>query len=60
MFCVSETLWHHSDKHFLAPSSWTQIFRVLIMWAIWNFGKGTGLPWLDIRLWGTKCLYEGL
>jgi hypothetical protein len=22
--------------------------------AIWNFSKGTGLPWTGIRLWGTK------
>jgi len=28
--------------------------------AIWNFSKGTGLPWLDIRLWGTKGPPKGL
>jgi len=22
---------------------------------IWNFSKGTGLPWTGIRLWGTRC-----
>ena len=28
--------------------------------AIWNFCKGTGLPWFDIRLWGTKGPSKGL
>ena len=23
---------------------------------IWKFSKGTGIPWTDIRLWGTKAL----
>ena len=31
----------------------------LSMGAIWNFSKGTGLTWLDIRLWGTKGLSKG-
>ena len=25
-------------------------------WSIWNFSKGTGLSWVDIRVWGTKGL----
>jgi len=28
--------------------------KFLSLGAIWNFGKGTGLFWADIRLWGTK------
>ena len=34
--------------------------RSLSLGAIWNFGKGTGLPWLGIRLWGTTGLSKGL
>ena len=35
--------------------SWTQrTFKILSLGAIWNFGKGTGLFYADIRLWGTK------
>jgi len=26
----------------------------LSLGAIWNFSKGTGLSWTDIRLWGIK------
>jgi hypothetical protein len=28
--------------------------KILSMWDIWDFGKGTGLSWADIRFWGTK------
>jgi hypothetical protein len=28
--------------------------QILSLEAIWNFRKGTGLSWVDIRLWGTK------
>jgi len=31
-----------------------QDIKILSLGAIWNFGKGTGLSWVDIRLWGTK------
>jgi hypothetical protein len=34
--------------------SWTQDIKILNQGAIWNCGKGTGLYWADIRLWGTK------
>ena len=35
--------------------SWTQrTIEILSLEAIWKFGKGTGLSWADIRLWGTK------
>jgi hypothetical protein len=30
--------------------------KILSLGAIWNFGKGTGLSWAYIRLWGTKGL----
>ena len=29
-------------------------FKILSLGAIWNFSRGTGLSWADIRLWGTK------
>ena len=35
---------------FLGPDD----IKVLSHGAIWYFGKGTGLSWADIRLWGTK------
>jgi len=28
--------------------------HILSLGAIWNFSKGTGLYWADIRSWGTK------
>jgi len=28
--------------------------KILSLGATWNFGKGTGLSWADIWLWGTK------
>jgi len=35
----------------------TDEITILILGAIWNFGKWTGPCWADIRLWGTKvCL----
>ena len=32
----------------------------LNMGAMWNFGKGTGLHYTSIRVWGTKVLFLGL
>ena len=29
--------------------------KSLSMGVIWNFGKGTGLSWADIKLWGTRA-----
>jgi hypothetical protein len=34
--------------------------RNLSLEAIWNFSKGTGQPWLGIRVWGTKDWSKGL
>ena len=34
--------------------------KSLNLGAIWNFSKGTMLPWLNIRPWGTKSSYKGL
>jgi hypothetical protein len=31
-----------------------EAIKILSLGAIWNFSKGTGLSWIDIRLWGTK------
>jgi hypothetical protein len=56
MLCECEAL--ASLRHvylgsfFLDPEDITS----LSMGAIWNFSKGTGLPWTGIRLWGTKGL----
>jgi len=30
--------------------------KSLNLGAIWNFCEGPGLPWLGIRVWGTKSL----
>jgi len=54
-FCASVKLWLYSDKHV-----WALFFldsedvKSLSLGAIWNFNKGTGLPLLGIRLWGTE------
>jgi len=34
--------------------------KSLSLGAIWNFSKGTRLPWLDIRPWGKNSPYKGL
>jgi len=34
---------------FLGPRD----LKILSLGVIWNFGKGTGQSWVDIRLWGT-------
>ena len=31
-----------------------EAIMILSLGAIWNFSKGTRLPWVDIRLWATK------
>ena len=36
--------------YFLDPED----INILNLGTIWNFGKGTGLSWVDIKLWGTK------
>jgi len=28
--------------------------EILSLGVTWNFGKGTGLCWADVRLWGAK------
>ena len=61
MFCVTAKLWLHSYTHVWAPFFWTQrMFKSLSQWVNQNFCKDTGLPWLGIRLWGTKGPYKGL
>ena len=40
--------------HIYVPSSWTQRTLRICLGVIWNFSKGTGFPWADIRLWGKK------
>jgi hypothetical protein len=39
-----------SGSLFLDP----EVIKGLSVGAVWNFSKGTGLPWADIRLWGTE------
>jgi hypothetical protein len=45
----------HLGSFFYDPED----IKILSLRAIWNLGKGTGLPWLDIRLWGTKSPSKG-
>jgi hypothetical protein len=40
------------EKFSVCVLSWTQ--RALRFWVWGPSGKGTGLSWVDIRLWGTK------
>ena len=42
----------HLGSFFLGPED----IKSVSLGAIWNFNKGTGLPWTGIRLWGTKGL----
>jgi hypothetical protein len=42
----------HLGSFFLDPED----IKSLTLGAIWNFSKGTGLPWTVIILWGTKGL----
>jgi hypothetical protein len=39
---------------------YTDDVKSLSLGVIWNFSKGTRLPWLDIRPWGTKNPSKGL
>jgi hypothetical protein len=41
-------------KYIWVPFLDPEDINILSQWAIWNFGKGTGLSIADIRLWGTK------
>jgi hypothetical protein len=60
MFCVTAKLWLHSYTHVWAPFFWTQrMFKSLSQWVNQNFCKDTGLPWLGIRLCGTKGPSKG-
>ena len=55
MFCVSVKPWLHSDTLIWAPFSWTQRELGDKVWGdIWNFSKGTGLPWLGHQIMGHK------
>jgi hypothetical protein len=38
----------------LVPVVDPENINILIEGAIWNCGKGTGICWADISLWGTK------
>jgi hypothetical protein len=61
-FYVSVTLWLHSDMHIWVPIflGALRMLKVCVA-SIWNFNKGTGLPWSDIKLWGINgpCISLG-
>jgi len=43
-----------SEKYTWVPFLDTEAIKILSLGAIWNLSKGTGLCWVDIRLWSTK------
>jgi hypothetical protein len=45
-------LW--TEKYTWVPLLNPEDIKNLCLGAIWNFGKGTGFSWADIRFWGTK------
>ena len=47
-------LFYRKGQYIWVPSLDPENIRILRLGAIWNFGKGTGLSWADIRLWGTN------
>jgi len=55
-FSVSVKLWLHSDIYVCLGSFYLvpQDVKSLILGAIWNFSKGTRLPWTDVGIWGKK------
>jgi hypothetical protein len=53
--CANVKLWLHSDMHTEVPSFRPRKCKESKSGVIWNLSKGTGLPWLDIGLWSTKC-----
>jgi hypothetical protein len=59
-FCVSAKLWLHTcvylGSFFFNPED----VKSLNLGAIWNFNKGTGLPWLGTRLCGTRGPSKGI
>jgi hypothetical protein len=55
--CLLGLFWKQRTLY-LSSFFWTQrTLKILSLGAIWNFDKGTGISWADIRLWGTKGLY---
>ena len=56
-FSVNVNLWLHSDMYIWAPFLDPEDIKISSLGAIWYFSKGTGLPWTDIRLRGTKGPY---
>jgi hypothetical protein len=45
----------HTKKSIFGFLSWTQrILRFKSGGAIWNFGKGTGLSWADVKIMGHR------
>jgi hypothetical protein len=50
----SPGLFEWTGQYIWVPFLYPEDIKILNPEAIWNFGKGTGLSWADIRLWGTK------
>ena len=50
-------LFERKEWYIWVPSLDPEDIKILSLGAIWNRGKGTGLSWADIRLWGTKGSY---
>jgi hypothetical protein len=42
------------EKYIWVPFFDPEVIEILRLGAMWNYSKGTGLSWIDIRLWGTK------
>jgi hypothetical protein len=42
------------EKYIWVPFLDPEAIKILSLGAIWNFSKGTGLYWVDIRLWGIE------
>jgi hypothetical protein len=49
-------LFEIKGKRIWVPFLDPEDIKVSSLGAIWNFSKGTGLSWADIRLWDTKGL----
>ena len=50
---VCRDFWE-TNKVYLGSFLDQEAMKILSLGAIWNFSKGTGLSWVDIRLWGKK------
>ena len=57
MFCIWQMLWEvrYFPAYLGYSWRWSYLFTCHRgLETVWNFSKGTGLSWVDIRLWCTK------